>query len=123
MSAEHMILNKMKLVTDMFINILKDVKKTTLEIQQIVKNENDKKNDDIYYLENHPLYKKFNETFDIEEIEGLIIEIMEPLLNEIEEERIGICEKHEYIEDRVETGVECDMMTIYCCKFCRAVKK
>lgn len=120
MSAEHMILNKMKLVTDMFIQTLKDVKKTTLEIQQIAKNEIDADN---FYIENHPLYKKFNETFDIEEIEGLIIDIMEPLLNEIDEERIGICEKHEYIEDRVETGVECDMMTIYCCKFCRAVKK
>jgi len=122
MSAEHDILNKMKTVADMFIQTLKDVKKTTIEIQQIVKNENDKKNDDIYYIENHPLYKKFNEVFDIDTLNHLI-GIMEPLLNEIEEERVGICDEHEYIEHSVETGVECDMMTIYCCKFCRAVKK
>lgn len=120
MSAEHEILNKMKIVTNMFINTLKDIKNITTEIEQIAKKEIDNDN---YYIENHSLYKKFNETFDTETIEGLLISVMEPLLKEIKEESIGICEKHEYIEDRVETGLECDMMTIYCCKFCRFVKK
>lgn len=120
MSAEHKILNKMKIVTNMFINTLNDIKKITTEIEQIAKKEIDNDN---YYIENHSLYIKFNQTFDTETIEGLLIDVIKPMLNEIEEESIAICENHEYIEDRVETGLEGDMMTIYCCKFCRFVKK
>jgi hypothetical protein len=118
-SAEHIILNKMKEATNNFIKILNTIKTTAVEIEQIAKNEIDNDN---YYVENCLTYKKFNEIFDIDVINHLI-DSVEPLLNEIDDEKQKVCENHEYIEDRVETGLECDMMTIYCCKFCRVIKK
>jgi hypothetical protein len=118
-SAEHVILNKMKEATNNFIKTLNTIKTTAVEIEQIAKNEIDNDN---YYVENCLVYKKFNEIFDIDTINHLI-DSVEPLLNEIDDEKQKVCENHEYIEDRVETGVECDMITIYCCKFCRVIKK
>ena len=119
MSAEHIILNKMKETTYNFIKTLNTIKIKAVEIEQIAKNEIDNDN---YYLENCLVYKKFNEIFDIDTINHLI-DSVEPLLNEIDDEKQIICENHEFIEDRVETGVECNMMTIYYCKFCRVVRK
>ena len=119
MSPEKEILNKMRIVTDIFLKTLKTVNEITIEIDQYSKREIDNCNCSI---ENRPVYKIFNETFNITTIENLI-SLMEPLLTEIENENDNTCEKHEFVEDRIETGLDNDMMTINYCKFCSAFKR
>ena len=118
-SAEHKILNKMKLVSEIFVNTLITVKIITEEIEKLSKIEIDNGNCSI---ENNEIYKKFNEIFESETISHLI-DVVDPVISEIENEIIKTCENHIYEEHRVETGLEGDMMTIYCCKFCNSVKK
>ena len=116
--VEKEILYKMKTAAGLFVNILKQVKKLKAEIDKDIHLEMDNN----YFVETKTSYKDFNEIFDITSIDEMI-NIVEPLINNILEERDNVCEKHEYIEDRVETGVECDMMTIYYCKFCYVTRK
>ena len=59
-SAEHKILNKMKLVSEIFVNTLITVKIITEEIEKLSKIEIDNGNCSI---ENNEVYKKFNEIF------------------------------------------------------------
>ena len=119
MSAEHKLLNKMKIVSEIFVNTLITVKNITEEIEQIAKIEIDNGNCSI---ENNEVYKKFNEIFETESITYLL-SVIDPVVSEIDNEIIKTCEIHDYEEHRVETGLESDMMTIYCCKFCNSVKK
>jgi len=118
MSVEKEILYKMKTTASIFLNTLKQVRNLKAGIDKDIHLEMDNN----YFVEKQTSYKDFNEVFDINSIDE-VINILEPLINNILEEREKVCEKHEYIEDRVETGVECDMMTIYYCKFCHVSRK
>lgn len=117
-SVEKEILYKMKTTASIFLNTLKQVRKLKADIDKDIHLEMDNN----YFVEKQTSYKDFNEVFDIKSIDE-VINIVEPLINTILEERENVCEKHEYIEDRVETGVECYMMTIHYCKFCHVSRK
>ena len=118
MAAEREILYKMKTTASIFLNTLKQVRKLKEEIDKDIYLEMDNN----YFVEKLTSYKDFAEVFDLTSIDE-VISIVEPLINDILEERENICEKHEYIEDQVETGVERNMMTIYYCKFCHVSRK
>ena len=118
MSVEKEILYKMKTTASIFLNTLKQVRKLKEAIDKDIHLEMDNN----YFVEKRTSYKDFAEVFDLTSIDE-VINILEPLINNILEERDNVCENHEYIEDRVETGVERDMMTIYYCKFCYVSRK
>ena len=117
-AIEKDILYKMKTTANIFLNTLKQVKKLKAEINKDIILEMDNN----YFIENQTSYDQFNEIFDTSSIDD-VINILEPLINNIVNEREQICQNHQYIEDRVETGLESDMMTIYCCKFCGVTRK
>uniref|UniRef100_A0A6C0I7Z3 Uncharacterized protein n=1 Tax=viral metagenome TaxID=1070528 RepID=A0A6C0I7Z3_9ZZZZ len=117
MAAEREILYKMKTTASIFLNTLKQVRKLKAEIDKNI----ELNMDNNYFVEKQTTNKDFNEVFDIKSIDE-VINIVEPLIDEIMIEREKICENHEYIEDQVETGIECNMMTIYYCKFCHVTR-
>ncbi len=107
---EKEIINKMSFAMNTFLKAMKDLREIKNEIDNDVL-----KLDNNFSLENQ-IYKDFNVIFDINAMNG-IIDIIEPLISTIE-----YCE-HEYVDDRVETGVESYMMTISYCKNCNITKK
>ena len=117
-AIEKDILYKMKTTASIFLNTLKQVKKLKAEIDKDVILEMDNN----YFIEKRASYQQFNEIFDESSIDD-VINIIEPLITDIVNEREQLCQKHEYVEDRVETGLERDMMTIYYCKFCGVTRK
>ena len=118
MSIEKDILYKMKTTANIFLNTLKQVKKLKAEIDKDVILEMDNN----YFIEKRASYQQFNEIFDESSIND-VINIIEPLITDIVNEREQLCQKHEYVEDRVETGLDNYMMTIYYCKFCGVSRK
>ena len=117
-AIEKDILYKMKTTANIFLNTLKQVKKLKAEIDKDVILEMDNN----YFIEKRASYQQFNEIFDASSIDD-IINILEPLITDIVNEREQLCQKHEYVEDRVETGLDNYMMTIYYCKFCGVSRK
>lgn len=107
---EKEIINKMSFVMNTFLKAMKELRDIKNEIDNDVL-----KLDNNFCLENQ-VYKDFNVIFDINAING-IIDIVEPVISSIE-----YCE-HDYIDDRVETGVESYMTTISYCKNCNITKK
>jgi hypothetical protein len=117
-AIEKDILYTMKTTANIFLNTLKQVKKLKAEIDKDVILEMDNN----YFIEKRASYQQFNEIFDESSIND-VINIIEPLITDIVNEREQLCQKHEYIEDCVETGLECDMITFYYCKFCGVSRK
>jgi len=117
-AIEKDILYKMKTTASIFLNTLKQVKKLKAEIDKDIELEMDNN----YFIEKKASYEQFNEIFDVLSIDN-VINILEPLITDIVNEREQLCQKHEYVEDRVETGLDNYMMTIYYCKFCGVTRK
>lgn len=117
-AIEKDILYKMKTTANIFLNTLKHVKKLKEEIDKDIELEMDNN----YFIEKKASYEQFNQIFDVSSIDD-VINILEPLITDIMNEREEICQKHEYVEDRVETGLDNYMTTIYYCKFCSVTRK
>jgi nitrate reductase cytochrome c-type subunit len=116
MSFEQEILNKMKITTTMFLNLLIQIKGITAEISKDID-----LNDNNYFIENPSINHQFNDIFDNQSIDNLIA-IMNPFINEIVEEQEKICSQHEYVKDSIDIGSD-ESKTIYYCKHCHVSRK
>jgi hypothetical protein len=102
-------LRKIKEVAETFLS---DVSKFKDNIAEIKQNAAADASSNVVYNE---FYQVFNEEF-LDEIVNILEKIA---YKKIKEE---MCD-HEFVWDRVETGVDCDMMSIQYCKFCNIVEK
>ncbi len=115
--TERDILYKMKMTTTIFLNLLKQIKKTKIEIA----NDIEYIMDNNYFIEKPAINDQFNVIFDDSAIDNLIT-LITPFSAEILAERDKLCVAHEYIEDSIDKGLE-DSQTIYYCKTCHVSRK
>ena len=115
--TERDILYKMKMTTTIFLNLLKQIKKTKIEIA----NDIEYIMDNNYFIEKTDVYDKFNALFDDQSIDNLL-SIIDPLVEELARERDRVCENHEYIDDSIDDGPE-KSKTIYYCRVCHVSRK
>ena len=116
--VEKEVLYKMKISSTIFLNTIKQIKKYKQQIDKAIKLDMDNN----YFIEKKTSYTQFNNVFDIQSID-VMINIIEPLINNILEELEQMCQAHEYIDDHIETGISCIMKKIYYCKVCHVSKK
>lgn len=101
-------LRKIKEVSETF---LMDLYKFKDKIAEIKKNTADDSSSAVY----DEFYRTFNDAF----LDEMISVVHDIAYKKIKEE---LC-VHEFEWERVETGVECDMMSIQYCKHCNIVEK
>ena len=101
-------LRKIKEVSETF---LMDLYKFKDKIAEINKNTTDDTSSPVY----DEFYRIFNDAF----LDEMISVVHDIAYKKIKEE---LC-VHEFEWERVETGVECDMMSIQYCKHCNIVEK
>jgi hypothetical protein len=101
-------LRKIKEVSETF---LLDLYKFKDKIAEIKKNTIDDSSSPVY----DEFYRIFNDAF----LDEMISVVHDIAYKKIKEE---LCH-HEFVWDKVETGVECDMMSIQYCKHCNIVEK